>query len=164
MTEEQFHDALNELSDDILAPVERLRMKKNRVWVRWCTAAACVCLAAGLAAYVLPYESANDSRKENHPSEVKDELIDKGLCASQSMTDKCIRATVLEVHDGFILVEPLDGEAELLHTDRIEVSLRDLDPNETYVPGDQVSIYYDGILQECYPARAQTVYSIIKEN
>lgn len=68
------------------------------------------------------------------------------------------RALVMEVHDQYLLVEPVNGSAERNSADRIEVSL----PDQTAMPkvGDEVTIVYDGQIQETYPARITNVYRI----
>lgn len=72
-------------------------------------------------------------------------------------------AKVLEVNDNNILVEPFDGEDERKSASRIYVST-DLKSGSTLPEikkGDYVTIAYDGMIQETYPAQITTVYSIV---
>lgn len=67
------------------------------------------------------------------------------------------RATVMEVSDAEILVEPVNGTIELSSADRIYV------PNKEGLElqaGDIVEIEYDGSILESYPAQLGEVYNI----
>lgn len=67
------------------------------------------------------------------------------------------QATVLEVSDTQILVEPVAGSAELSSADRIYVPNNDGVALQT---GDTVEIEYGGGIMESYPAQLGEVYSI----
>ena len=71
-----------------------------------------------------------------------------------------LTATVIEVYDSGLLVEPVEGSWELNSADRITVGTGRLDDEEslTYLTkgaavGDTVEITYDGMLAETYPAQ-----------
>lgn len=72
------------------------------------------------------------------------------------------QATVLEVHENTILVEPSEGEEIRKSADKISVSLDVISTEE--VPqleeGAQVSIVYNGDVLESYPAQIKTVFAI----
>lgn len=72
-------------------------------------------------------------------------------------------ATVLEVNDGSILIEPLPGTVNHPGTNLIRVT-RTLADSGVYVQdisvGDIVSILYDGMIAESYPGQINTVYDI----
>ncbi len=70
------------------------------------------------------------------------------------------RATVLEAHDGTLLVEPVEGSAELRSADRITVPIRHIEPSPEPKIGDMVEIEYDGTILESYPAQLGEVYRI----
>ncbi len=80
---------------------------------------------------------------------------------SQSTWD--FSATVLEVNEGSILVEPLPGTVNHPGTNLIRVT-RTLTDSGVYVQdisvGDIVSIRYDGKIAETYPGQINTVYDI----
>ena len=44
MNEQHIHDAIGEISEELIDPVARLRMKKRYPVAKWVAAAACVCL------------------------------------------------------------------------------------------------------------------------
>ena len=69
-------------------------------------------------------------------------------------------ATVLEVHDGYYLVKPVDGSRELNSADKIEVPIKNLDPSIEPEVGDVIEITYDGMIMELYPAILHEVYRI----
>ena len=75
-------------------------------------------------------------------------------------------ATVLEIANDMLLVEPAEGAAELRSADRIRVSFRGIEDEEsllfreTVAVGDRILIGYDGMIAETYPAQILNVYSI----
>ena len=71
-------------------------------------------------------------------------------------------ASVLEVNQSSLLVEPSEGSAELSSADRIiahigEAIIEDPEGNEVDITsvevGDRVVIFYDGTVAESYPAQ-----------
>ena len=71
-------------------------------------------------------------------------------------------ATILEIHDNHFFVEPCVGMDELKSSDKIEVSIQNIDKSIEWKVGDYVLITYDGIILETYPARLNQVYKIEK--
>ena len=69
-------------------------------------------------------------------------------------------ATVLEVHDTYLLVTPEPGSIAATSADKIEVSLQNLESIPTFRVGNTILIVYDGYIQETYPARVNTVYRV----
>jgi len=68
-----------------------------------------------------------------------------------------------------LLVEPVEGSAELRSADKIIVYVRDADlldagnneiPINDMEPGEQVEIYYDGAIAESYPAQIHGCYRV----
>lgn len=68
-------------------------------------------------------------------------------------------ATVLEVTDDSLLVEPFADEEERKSSDRFWVRLPE-DTTLSFAPGDAVEISYDGMIQELYPAVLPNVFSV----
>lgn len=70
--------------------------------------------------------------------------------------------TVAEVKDTYIVVDVDEGEDAYKSSDSIEVSLNVecKDSMTHFQKGDQVVVYYDGMIQESYPARVNKVYAI----
>ena len=83
-------------------------------------------------------------------------------CSDQSEEEVTFVATVLEINQSSLLVEPAEGSAELSSADRIEAHIGDaiiIDPegNEVDITavevGDEVMVVYDGVIAESYPAQ-----------
>ena len=70
------------------------------------------------------------------------------------------QATILEVRDGYYLVEPVDGSTELNSADLITVPITNINPSPEPEVGDVLEIEYDGSIAESYPAQITNVYSI----
>lgn len=75
-----------------------------------------------------------------------------------------LRATVLEVHDSYLLVSPEGGTPESSTADKIEVSIKNKEVWPIPSVGDTVLIIYDGNVQETYPARIPNVYRVEIQN
>ena len=82
-------------------------------------------------------------------------------CKGEEHADECtFQATVLEVHDTYLLVEPAEGAWERSSADKIEVSLQDKTSWPIPQVGDTVNVFYNGELMETYPARVGKVYRV----
>lgn len=68
------------------------------------------------------------------------------------------QATVIEIQDSYILVEPFAGSTELLSADRIYLPNPD---NIELQLGEYIEIEYDGSIMETDPAQLGKVYRII---
>ena len=80
---------------------------------------------------------------------------------SEPMTFK---ATVLEVYESSLLVEPLAEETAILASaDRLTLPVTNPvlpDGVATFSVGDTVSITFDGMIAESYPAQITDVFSV----
>ena len=70
------------------------------------------------------------------------------------------KANVLEINDQTYLVEPVEGSDELKSSDRIVVSMKNMNPSPEPKVGDVIEITYDGSIAESYPAQITEVYGI----
>ncbi len=97
---------------------------------------------------------------------VEVEGIEVRISDESTPTSISFNATVLEIHDGYYLVEPVECGWELSSADRIEVPIKMLDPSLEPEVGDVIEIEYSGEILETYPARIADVYGIraAKEN
>ena len=99
-----------------------------------------------------------------------DELVSSGRLV---FTDGCIQiegvdsaptnilqAKLLEIQDGYFLLEPVEGSWELSSASQIEVPMKNMASSPEPQVGDILEIEYDGQLQETYPARITAVYGI----
>ena len=84
----------------------------------------------------------------------------RGSGGSEADSDETatFQAAILELYDGYCLVQPVEGSAELNSADQITVPLKDagLSPEV----GDLLEIEYDGCISESYPAQITNVYSV----
>lgn len=74
--------------------------------------------------------------------------------------DSVLQAKILEIHDGYFLVQPVEGSWELSSADRIEVPMQNMSPSPEPQAGDIIEIRYNGEIMETYPAKIGEVYSI----
>ncbi len=70
------------------------------------------------------------------------------------------QATILEIQDGYYLVEPIEGSTELNSADQITIPMINMNPSPEPEVGDVLEIEYDGSIAESYPAQIANVYGI----
>ena len=167
MNEYQIHDAIGEISEELIAPIAKLRQKKRYPAVKWVAAAACLCLLLSLPLELgtrqdMNAESAGSLMEPETEQENKHSgLMDQEDGKSDMVADvAAFRAKVLEVHEKCVLVEPLDGENERNCSDKIYVSFRNIKQIPEIKAGDVLEIRYDGLIQETYPAQIYGTYGI----
>ena len=151
MNQQHIHDAIGELSEEILAPVAKLRQKKRYPIAPWVAAAACLCLLLCLPTGMFD-KAAPESALDNGALEMEKEDLFYGATMDKANA-AIFRAKVLEVYDGTALVEPLEGEQERNSADQFHISLQHLKDLPEIQEGDIVEIVYDGLIQETYPCR-----------
>ncbi len=71
-----------------------------------------------------------------------------------------LQAKLLEINNGYFLVEPVEGSWERNSVDKIEIPMENMSPSPEPQVGDILQIEYDGQIQETYPARISNPYSI----
>lgn len=77
------------------------------------------------------------------------------------MTETAFTATVLEAGDGYLLVEPVEGDPMLATADRIQVSTKDVELPDGVTEGNKVTITFSGGVMESYPAQISDVTEIV---
>jgi len=82
------------------------------------------------------------------------------LIGCDSKDNPTFQATILEIHDGYYLVKPVEGSTELNSADQITVPMTNMHPSPEPEIGDIIEIEYDGTIAESYPAQITNVYSI----
>ena len=168
MNEHQIHDAIGDISEELIDPVARLRQKKRYPAVKWLAAAACLCLLLSLpftwnTFTATKAESMNtEFAPEANMSNRFDGMLDKteNSAADMIVNVSAFRGKVLEVDEECVLVEPLEGEQEQLCSDKIYVSIGKLAQIPEIRVGDILQIQYDGMIQETYPAQINVTYAI----
>ena len=164
MNEHLIHDAIGEISEELIDPVAKLRQKKRYPVIKWAAVAACLCLVLSLP---LGLGSKNGLKMENTAGspEMENENLFSGILdrvdgAADVTVGTAFRAKVLEVQEKSLLVTPLEGEKELLSSDKIYISLGKLAQVPEIRVGDILMIHYDGMIQETYPAQINGTYAI----
>lgn len=71
-----------------------------------------------------------------------------------------LKATILDVKDGYFFVKPIEGSSELNSADQIEVPMQKMAPSPEPEVDDMIEISYSGEILETYPARLSKVYGI----
>lgn len=88
----------------------------------------------------------------------------KQLNMNTVLNEPNFAGTVSEVHEKYILVNVNEDEDVYKNSaDLITVSLnvKLKDGLSEYQVGDEVRVYYDGMIAESYPAQANNVYAIL---
>lgn len=83
--------------------------------------------------------------------------VDKDIGQAES---PYFHAKVLEVHDDYLLVEPLADSNESKSADKIEIALKEKEAWPIPAVDDLVKVVYDGNIMETYPARLGKVYRV----
>lgn len=81
-------------------------------------------------------------------------------CSSKTNNRATFQATILEIHDNYYLVEPVEGSIELNSANQITVSINNINVSPKPNVGDILEIVYDGAIAESYPAQITNVYNI----
>lgn len=81
-------------------------------------------------------------------------------CSSKTNNRATFQATILEIHDNYYLVEPVEGSTELNSADQITISITSVNVSSKPNVGELLEIVYDGVIAESYPAQIMNVYSI----
>ena len=121
-----------------------MNYKKPAFWI--IVAAIVACVVVAVCFLTNPKTTANDPL--SLPLDIQDPN------AAQFV------ATVLEVHDTYLMVAPEGGSTAASSADKIEIALKDRESWPIPQVGDAVLIVYDGYIQETYPARITTVYRV----
>lgn len=82
--------------------------------------------------------------------------IDALLEAEADKVENSFIATVIEINDTSVVVEPVEGEDELRSSDRISFGIKDFDDIGAEV-GSVVKVTYTGAIMESYPAQINAI-------
>lgn len=87
-------------------------------------------------------------------------LFSLSACKDKTEDTATFQAIILEIHDDYYLVEPVEGSTELNSADQITVPFTDMNGSSEPEVGDILEIVYDGAIAESYPAQITNVYRI----
>lgn len=137
MNADMLHDAISQLPEELLAPVDSLRQKKLFHWQPAAAFAACVCLAAGLWLIAPAFSAKNSSGSAIGP-EVGFGNSMLGSVADQitqeSTSEYSLTVTVVEVSEDAFIAQPYG-------TEPVTVKLDELEQLPTLSPGQTVKLY-----------------------
>lgn len=170
MRSELLIDALDFLDEDMLEAAAAIRMQpvKKRGLRRLCLICAplAACLFLMLAASIMPehfFRPGSDNASSNTAGTLSGSGgTQSGDGSTAPSPDAFFDAVILEVCKGSVLVEPVEGSAELCSSDKIMVSTNTINDDELpeLTVGKTIRIVYNGMIQETYPAQLGTVYAI----
>ena len=87
-------------------------------------------------------------------------LVSLTACKEEQEAECSFRATVLEVQQTYLMVEPAEGTWERSSADKITLSLQDKPSWPIPQVGDTVEIFYNGEILETYPAQIAKLYRV----
>lgn len=87
-------------------------------------------------------------------------ILSLTACKEESPEEVSFQATVLEVHESFMLVEPAEDAWERNSANQIVISFADKTSWPIPQVGETVNVFYNGELMETYPARVGKVYRV----
>ena len=178
---EIFFDAVTNIREELVEEALGHRFRRRVPWGRYAGLAACLALvvcAGWFGLLIAGGGMGGNSGADNGFSSGSSEVSGDTAPAPQSpegsgetaipgdspelggQVRETFRAKVLEVHEDYLLVEPLEGEAVRNSADRIVVSTKDLEDLPDLEAGDAVEIAFDGSIMESYPAQLGEVYSV----
>lgn len=179
--EEKLFDAVTGIDEEIVDSAQTYVFRKQtRPWQRAASLAACLLIVASIGFGILQMASiggmggsdsaANGSAADN--SATGDSAApEDGLSDSAGLDDAddqqsagepvTFTATVLEVREGSLLVEPVEGDEMLSTADRILVDTGGADLPDGVAEGAVVEITFDGMVRESYPAQISGVTEIL---
>jgi len=82
-------------------------------------------------------------------------------CAKNAPAENTVfQATILEISNQTLLVEPVEGSQELKSSDQIRLPMKNMSPSPVPKVGDVIEITYNGEIAESYPAEINEVYNV----
>lgn len=170
---EILYDAITGIRETIVEEAQDYRFRKRAQWQQYVGLAACLVLVVcigyfashiGMGGSNAAPPNASESAGSNGcaaPGDGSDQVSGEVPDSSgDSFNQETFTAAVLEIRDGWLLVEPLEGEAIRVSADRIMVSVSGLEGLPALQAGDRVDITFDGMILESYPAQITGVEKI----
>lgn len=180
--EEKLFDAITGIDEGLVDSAQSYVFHKQpRTWQRIASLAACLLIVASIGFGMLQLagiggmggsntaaDAGNAAPPENNVTTDNgatgsggatgdDSGVDQGVAVEETV----FTATVLELGDGYLLVEPVAGDEMLATADRIRVSLDGAVLPDGVAEGAVVEITFDGLIRESYPAQISGVTEIV---
>ena len=184
--EEKLFDAITGIDEELVESAQTYVFhKQTRTWQRAASLAACLLIVASIGFGMLQLAgiggmggsdsaaNSNGAAPESGSDGVTDDAL-TGDAGSDTTTgdsagdedggqtaETVFTATVLELGDGYLLVEPVAGDEMLATADRIRVSLDGAVLPDGVTEGSVVEITFDGLIRESYPAQISGVTEVV---
>lgn len=152
-----------------------LSYKKPTVWI--IAAALILCAAVAVCFLTNPLdnkgenknpasdvsnEASNNSSSDLSGGDVSDSVSSSNQGGEEENVNESFNATVVENHEGWVLVEPFEDEWERRSSNLIEVpqNVVSTQPVPELKVGSKIRIVYNGEILESYPAQLGKVFAI----
>lgn len=181
-SEEKLFDAITGIDEGLVDSAQSYVFHKQpRTWQRIASLAACLLIVASIGFGMLQLagiggmggsntaaDAGNAAPPENNVTTDNGATgsggatgDDSGVDQGAAVEETVFTATVLEIGDGYLLVEPVEGDAMLATADKIMVSTNDVAVPDGVAEGAVVEITFDGLIRESYPAQISGVTEIL---
>ena len=180
--EEKLFDAVTGIDEELVDSAQNYVFRKQtQPWQRVASLAACLLVMVSIGYGILLMggvggsdSASNGSAADNSATGDSAAPEDGGLSGGAGDQESAdgggqqsagepvtFTATVLEVREGSLLVEPVEGDAMLATADRILVDTGGADLPDGVAEGAVVEITFDGMVRESYPAQISGVTEIL---
>ena len=171
--EEKLFDAITEIDEELVESAQSYVFRKQpKTWQRVASLAACLLIVASIGFGILQMASiggmgGSDSAANSSgaaPESSGDAGATTGDAGDQEgvqVTETAFTATVLEAGDGYLLVEPVEGDPMLATADQIQVPTEGVEVPDGVTEGSKVTITFSGGVMESYPAQISDVTEIV---
>ena len=173
--EEKLFDAITDIDEELVESAQSYVFRKQpKTWQRVASLAACLLIVASIGFGILQMASigvmggsdnaaANSSgaAPESGSDTTTGDSADAGDQEGVQVTETAFTATVLEAGDGYLLVEPVEGDPMLATSDQIQVSTKNVEVPDGVTEGSKVTITFSGGVMESYPAQISDVTEIV---
>lgn len=184
---EKLFDAITGVREDLVEEALDYRFARPAAhWQRMAALAACLLFVVGVSLGALrfftwgcggaaPDGAQQNSSAECAPGDTAPPRLPTGVDSAAPMEkpqapdsdsgagggeQAVMEATVLSVHQGYLLVEPVAGDPVLATADQVEVPTAEAEGLPALAPGDRVKVTFSGAVQETYPARLVGVTAV----
>lgn len=179
--EEKLFDAVTGIDEELVDSAQNYVFRKQtQPWQRVASLAACLLVMVSIGYGILLMggvggsdSAANGSAADNSATGDSAAPEDGGLSGGAGDQESAdgggqqsagepvtFTATVLEVGDGYLLAEPVEGDPMLATADRIQVPTGDVTLPDGVTEGTVVRITFTGGVMESYPAQIADVVEI----
>ena len=184
--EEKLFDAITEIDEELVESAQSYVFRKQpKTWQRVASLAACLLIVASIGFGILQMASiggmgGSDNAAANSSGATPESGSDAGVADDSltggagdtttgdagdqegvQVTETAFTATVLEAGDGYLLVEPVEGDPMLATADQIQVPTEGVEVPDGVTEGSKVTIPFSGGVMESYPVQISDVTEIV---